>query len=107
MLGWVGYRNGDRDCEPAQLTEHQATVGLGRVNVPTSLQYPLERHRDLERRWQRLLDELARTNTMPPRDPDDDSDEEEEDQEDEGRIARTRGAYAASRFRRMRREQDN
>src|SRR5262249_38741286 len=29
MLGWVGHRNGDRDCEPAQLTEHPATVGLG------------------------------------------------------------------------------
>jgi len=26
MLGWVGHRNGDRDCEPAQLTEDQATV---------------------------------------------------------------------------------
>src|SRR5262249_32058153 len=29
LLGWVGHRNGDRDCEPAQLTEHQATVRLG------------------------------------------------------------------------------
>jgi hypothetical protein len=29
MLGWVGHRTGDRDCEPAQLTEHQATVALG------------------------------------------------------------------------------
>src|SRR5262245_34649150 len=65
MLGWVGHRTGDRDCEPAELTEHQATVGLGRVNVPTSLQYPLERHRNLERRWQRLLDELARPASAP------------------------------------------
>src|SRR5262249_17206634 len=27
MLGWVGHRNGDRDCEPAELTEHQARDG--------------------------------------------------------------------------------
>src|SRR5262245_26701783 len=38
MFGWVGHRNGDRDCEPAQLTEHQATARardggkLGRVS---------------------------------------------------------------------------
>src|SRR5262245_38162048 len=34
MLGWVGHRNGDRDCEPAELTEHQARDGgkLGRVS---------------------------------------------------------------------------
>src|SRR5262245_7409793 len=34
MLGWVGHRNGDRDCEPAELTEHQARDGgkLGRAS---------------------------------------------------------------------------
>src|SRR5262249_21533584 len=30
MLGWVGHRNGDRDCEPAQLTEDHAIAGRGR-----------------------------------------------------------------------------
>jgi len=27
--------------------------------VPNSLQYPLERHRDLQRRWERLLQRTA------------------------------------------------
>jgi hypothetical protein len=27
--------------------------------MPNSLQYPLERHRDLQRRWQRLLQRTA------------------------------------------------
>ena len=57
--------------------------------MPTSLQYPLGRHRGLERRWKLLLEQTPRpsvgNNTMPPRDPDDDydDDEAEEDEEDE------------------------
>jgi hypothetical protein len=72
----------------------QAVLGHVRrsmeVNVPTALQHPLERHRDLERRWKRLLQRTRRPsvgdNTMPPRDPrdpDDDHDDDEKDEEDE------------------------
>ena len=45
MLGWVGHRNGDRDCEPAQLTEHQLGIGgkLGRVSP--EYRAPEPRHR--------------------------------------------------------------
>ena len=66
--------------------------------MATSLQYPLERSRDLQRHWERLLQRYpmphwssglvsALINTMPPRDPDDyeddddDDDDVEEDQE--------------------------
>src|SRR5262245_26060351 len=42
MLGWVGHRNGDRDCEPAELTEHQARDGgkLGRASPAYRAQNP-------------------------------------------------------------------
>jgi hypothetical protein len=35
------------------------TIPIGRLPVPTSLQYPLERQRDLQRRWNRLLQRTA------------------------------------------------
>ena len=77
--------------------------------MPSSLQYPLERHRDLQRRWRRLLQATAMPikpapvdgpvrnaydcragrdprpaaytigGTMPPRDPNNDVDDDEED----------------------------
>ncbi len=76
--------------------------------MPSSLQYPLERHRDLQRRWRRLLQATATPikpapvdgpvrndltvapgairpaayiigGTMPPRDPNNDVDDDEED----------------------------
>jgi hypothetical protein len=79
--------------------------------MPNSLQYPLERHRDLQRRWQRLLQQTATPikrapvnaligsnatvspdetssvayvvgNTMPPRDPNNDANEDDEEDED-------------------------
>jgi hypothetical protein len=68
--------------------------------MPTSLQYPLERQRDLQRRWSRLLQRTAEgrrcgsvsplapdptavlVDTVPPRDPDDDDDDEEDDEEE-------------------------
>src|SRR5262249_41758022 len=34
MLGWVGHRNGDRDCERAQLRGHQATARAGDGGKP-------------------------------------------------------------------------
>jgi hypothetical protein len=62
--------------------------------MPTSLQYPLERSRDLQRHWERLLRRypmphwsfgLVTTliNTIPPRDPDDDDDNDDDEKDDE------------------------
>ena len=72
--------------------------------MPNSLQYPLERERDLQRRWARLLQRTASStrapahsgsgllprlpalvDTTPPRDwnDDDDLDDDEEGEEDE------------------------
>jgi hypothetical protein len=69
--------------------------------MPNSLQYPLERQRDVQRKWGRLLRRTAASSgnvsslgpcpvavlvdTMPPRDlnDDDDTDDDEEDDEAE------------------------
>jgi hypothetical protein len=78
--------------------------------MPNSLQIPLERQRDLQRRWGRLLQRTATSirarenahitgggsglrpgpdlaallvDTMPPRDPNDDDDDIEDDEEEE------------------------
>jgi hypothetical protein len=66
--------------------------------MPSSVQYPLERRRDVQGRWGRLLQRTARStrsdlllglpalvNTTPPRDRngDDDIDDDEEEHEDE------------------------
>ena len=78
--------------------------------MPNSLQIPLERQRDLQRRWGRLLQRTAAStrapvnahitgggsglrlgpdlaalvvDTMPPRDPADDDDDIEDDEEEE------------------------
>jgi hypothetical protein len=69
--------------------------------MPNSLQYPLERERDLQRKWGRLLQRTTSStritvngllrglptlvDTTPPRDPndDDDLDDDEEGDEDE------------------------
>src|SRR5215470_7760970 len=42
MLGWMGHRNGDRDWEPAELTEHQARDGgkLGELPSRTERRTP-------------------------------------------------------------------
>jgi hypothetical protein len=75
--------------------------------MPNSLQYPLERQRDLQRRWARLLQRTAASkpafvaarincsgtlaavlvHTMPPRDPNDDDgvDDDDEDETEEDR----------------------
>ena len=80
--------------------------------MPNSLQIPLERQRDLQRRWGRLLQRTAASprapvnahiagggsglrlgtdlaallaDTMPPRDPNDDDDDIEDDEEAEDR----------------------
>ena|ERR1700730_1822423 len=34
--------------------------------VPNTLQYPLERHRDVQRRWQQILQRTAAPRTIPP-----------------------------------------
>src|ERR1700738_4912704 len=34
-------------------------IPIWRMPVPNTLQYPLERHRDIQRRWQRLLQRPA------------------------------------------------
>jgi hypothetical protein len=34
-------------------------IPIRRLPVPNTLQYPLERHRDIQRRWQRLLQRTA------------------------------------------------
>ena len=34
--------------------------------MPNSLQYPLERHRDVQRRWQQILQRTAAPRTIPP-----------------------------------------
>jgi hypothetical protein len=34
--------------------------------VPNTLQYPLERHRDVQRRWQRLLQRTAAAKVYAP-----------------------------------------
>jgi len=78
--------------------------------MPNSLQIPLERQRDLQRRWGRLLQRTAASprapvnahiagggsglrlgtdlaallaDTMPPRDPNDDDDDIEDDEDEE------------------------
>ena len=58
--------------------------------MPKSLQYPLQRSRDLQPDWECLLQRYPMPhwssrlvnvliNTMPPRDPDDNDDDDEED----------------------------
>jgi hypothetical protein len=58
--------------------------------MPTSLQYPLERSRDLQHHWERVLHRYPTplssfglvttlTDTIPPRDPEDDDDEDDEE----------------------------
>src|ERR1700730_7194675 len=37
-----------------------------RLPVPNTLQYPLERHRDVQRRWQQILQRTAAPRTIPP-----------------------------------------
>ena len=40
--------------------------GRWRFPVPNTLQYPLERHRDVQRRWQRLLQRTAAAKVYGP-----------------------------------------
>ena len=67
--------------------------------MPNSLQYPLERQRDLQRKWGRLLQRTGAStraaanayigstsllvDTMPPRVPNNDDDQEDEDEDEE------------------------
>ena len=61
--------------------------------MPSSLQYPLDRQRDVQRRWQRRLnctDLNLVGSALPPRDRDDDDDEaEDEDKREEDREPAT------------------
>ena len=34
--------------------------------MPNTLQYPLERHRDVQRRWQQILQRTTAPRTIPP-----------------------------------------
>jgi hypothetical protein len=80
-----------RRAEPKDLGKGYLKGSLDRdYPMPTALQYPLERSRGLQQKWDRLLQRYPMPwsfglatliNTMPPRDPgdDDDNDDEEED----------------------------
>jgi hypothetical protein len=47
-------------CRPASPSRNGSTM---ENPMPNSLQYPLDRHRDLQRRWQRLLQKTAKPST--------------------------------------------
>jgi hypothetical protein len=80
-----------RRAEPKDLGKGCLKGSLARdYPMPTALQYPLERSRGLQQKWDRLLQRYPMPhwsfglatliNTIPPRDPDDDdNDDEEED----------------------------
>jgi hypothetical protein len=49
-------RDGFLPSRPLSTWQQALLLALENIDVPTRLQYPLERHRALERRWQRLLE---------------------------------------------------